>query len=110
MTVQEQINNLEFLSIAQEVSPISGADVYFYTLSNQNINIRKTVTGDFDTWLVIYNHFDGTTVLLTGAAPILNVTRYTLLQKLENVVKPEPLPEEPALPEETILLEVPPLQ
>jgi hypothetical protein len=101
MTVQEQINNLNFLSIAQQVAPVDGADVYFYSLSNTDINVRKTVTADFETWIVIYNHFDDTTVILTGAAPLANTDRYTLLQKLDNVVKPEPVVIEPELPPET---------
>jgi hypothetical protein len=99
MTVQEQINNLDFLSIAQQVAPVDGADVYFYAMSNENINVRKTAVGDFETWIVIYNHFDGTTVILTGAAPLTNTERYTLLQKLDNVVRPEPVVIEPVVPE-----------
>ena len=100
MTVQEQINNLDFLSIAQQVAPVDGADVYFYAMSNENINVRKTAVGDFETWVVIYNHFDGTTVILTGAAPLTNTERYTLLQKLDNVVRPEPVVIEPEVPTE----------
>lgn len=99
MTVQEQIGNLDFLSIAQQAAPVDGADVYFYSLSNANINVRKTVTADFETWVVIYNHFDSTTVILTGAAPVANVGRYTLLQKLDLVIKPLIVMEEPAIPE-----------
>lgn len=99
MTVQEQIDNLDFLSIAQQVAPVDGADVYFYSLSNADVNVRKTVTADFETWIVIYNHFDGTTVIMTGAAPVANTDRYTLLQKLDLVVKLEPV---------AILPEVPP--
>jgi hypothetical protein len=100
MTVQEQINNLDFLSIAQQVAPCDGADVFFYAMSNENINVRKTAVGDFETWVVIYNHFDGTTVILTGAAPLTNTERYTLLQKLDNVVRPEPVVIEPEVPTE----------
>lgn len=95
MTVQEQINSLDFLSIAQQAAPVDGADVYFYAIGNQAINVRKTVVSDFDTWIVIYNHFDDTTVILTGAAPVTNTERYTLLQKLDNVVRPEPVVVEP---------------
>jgi hypothetical protein len=100
MTVQEQINNLDFLSIAQQAAPVDGADVYFYAMSNEDINVRKTVVSDFETWVVIYNHFDGTTVILTGAAPLTNAERYTLLQKLDNVVRLEPAVIEPEAPAE----------
>jgi hypothetical protein len=96
MTVQEQINNLDFLSIAQQVAPVDGADVYFYAMSNEDINVRKTAVGDFETWIVIYNHFDDTTVIITGAAPLINTERYTLVQKLDNVVKLAPVVVEPA--------------
>lgn len=99
MTVQEQIGNLDFLSIAQQAAPVDGADVYFYSLSNANINVRKTVTADFETWVVIYNHFDSTTVILTGAPPVVNVDRYTLLQKLDLVIKQLIVMEEPVIPE-----------
>ena len=99
MTVQEQINNLDFLSIAQQAAPVDGADVYFYSLSNANINVRKTVTADFETWAVIYNHFDDTTVILTGAAPVANTERYTLVQQLENVIKQLIVIEEPVIPD-----------
>lgn len=101
MTVQEQIDNLDFLSIAQQVAPVDGADVYFYSLSNADVNVRKTVTADFETWIVIYNHFDATTVIITGAVPVDRADGYTLLQKLDNVVKLEPvaiLPEVPQAP------------
>ena len=97
MTVQEQINNLDFLSKAQQAAPVDGADVYFYAMNNEDINVRKTVVGDFETWVVIYNHFNGTTVILTGAAPLTNTDRYTLLQKLDNVVRPEPVVIEPVV-------------
>ena len=100
MTVQEQINNLDFLSIAQQAAPVDGADVYFYAMSNTDINIRKTVVGDFETWIVIYNHFDDTTVIITGAAPLVNTERYTLVQKLENVIKLEPVVIELEVPTE----------
>jgi hypothetical protein len=100
MTVQEQINNLDFLSIAQQVAPVDGADVYFYAMSNEDINVRKTAVSDFETWIVIYNHFDGTTVIITGAAPLNNAERYTLVQKLENVIKLEPVVIEPEVPTE----------
>ena len=93
MTIQEQINSLDFLSIAQTYAPVNGEDVYCYSLSNENINVRKTVTNDFETWVVVFNHFDSTTVILAGAPPVANVDRYTLLQNLENVVKPEPVTE-----------------
>jgi hypothetical protein len=98
MTVQEQINNLDFLSIAQQAAPVDGADVYFYAMSNEDINVRKTVVSDFETWIVIYNHFDGTTVIITGAAPLVNTERYTLVQKLENVIKLAPVVIEPEVP------------
>jgi F0F1-type ATP synthase delta subunit len=100
MTVQEQINNLDFLSIAQQVAPVDGADVYFYAMSNENINVRKTAVSDFETWIVIYNHFDGTTVIITGAAPLTNAERYTLVQQLENVIKLAPVVIEPEVPTE----------
>jgi hypothetical protein len=100
MTVQEQINNLDFLSIAQQAAPVDGADVYFYAMSNEGINVRKTAVSDFETWIVIYNHIDGTTVIITGAAPLTNAERYTLLQKLDNVVRLEPAVIEPEAPAE----------
>ena len=90
MSIQEQINSLNFLEIAQNCAPVNGEDVYFYSLSNDDINVRKTVANDFETWVVVYNHYDSTTVVITGAEPVENQTRYTLVQHLEKVVKPEP--------------------
>jgi hypothetical protein len=95
MEISTQISELDFLDIAQRVAPVDGADVYFYAMSNEDINVRKTVVNDFETWIVIYNHFDGTTVIITGAAPLVNTERYTLVQKLENVIKLEPVVIEP---------------
>jgi hypothetical protein len=69
-------------------------------MSNTDINVRKTVVGDFETWIVIYNHFDDTTVIITGAAPLVNTERYTLVQQLENVIKLEPVVIEPEVPTE----------
>lgn len=99
MEISAQIGELNFLDIAQQVTPVDGADVYFYILNNENINVRKTVVGDFDTWIVIYNHYDDASLILTGAAPTSNAERYTLVQKLDNVVKsvveiPEVAPQE----------------
>lgn len=93
MTIQEQILSLDFLNIAQNYAPVDGEDVYCYSLSNENINVRKTVTNDFETWVIVFNHYDATSVILAGAPPVLNAERYTLLAHLENVVKPEPVTE-----------------
>lgn len=100
MTVQEQISNLDFPSIAQQAAPVDGADVYFYSLSNADINVRKTVTADFETWVVVYNHFDSTTVIIAGAPPVIRADGYTLLQKLDLVVKLEPVAILPEVPPE----------
>ena len=100
MEISIQISELNFLDIAQQVAPIDGADVYFYAMSNEDINVRKTVVGDFETWIVIYNHFDDTTVIITGAAPLANTERYTLVQKLDNVIKLAPVVIEPEVPTE----------
>ena len=91
MTIQEQINSLDFLTIAQTYAPVDGEDVYVYSLSNEDINVRKTVANDFETWVVVFNHYDSITVILAGAEPVEHKERYTLLKYLENVVKPEPV-------------------
>jgi len=92
------INQTDFLSVAQRFTPDSGADVYFYTLNNEGIHIRKTVVGDFNTWVTVYNHYEGNiSLIIVGAPPVNNTSRYTLIQHLQNVVVPEPVvAEEPA--------------
>ena len=91
MTIQEQINQLNFTDIASYYAPVENQDIYFYSLMNSNINVRKTVTNDFETWVVVFNHYDTISIIITGAPPITNNERYTLLQYFENFVKPEPV-------------------
>ena len=88
----DMINQTDFLALAQSFTPDSGTDVYFYTLNNEGIHIRKTVVGDFNTWVVINNHYEGNiSLIIVGAPPVNNASRYTLVQHLQNVVRPEPV-------------------
>jgi hypothetical protein len=92
MEIHEQFNEIDFLQVAQQLNANEGADVYFYAMNNKDINITKTVVNDFETWVMIYNHYNNDiTLVVTGATPIYNVERYTLVTHLENVVKPDPL-------------------
>jgi hypothetical protein len=92
MEIIDVINQTNFLSLAQGFTPDSGTDVYFYTLNSEGIHIRKTVVGDFNTWVVIYNHYEGNiTLIIVGAPPVNNASRYTLVRHLTNVVRPEPV-------------------
>ena len=60
-------------------------------MNNKDINITKTVVNDFETWVMVYNHYDNdTTLIVTGAEPVENLERYTLVSHLENVTKPKP--------------------
>jgi len=94
------INQTDFLTLAQNFTPDSGTDVYFYTMSNENIHVRKTVVGDFNTWVVVYNHYDGNiSMIIVGAPPVNNDSRYTLVKHLLNVVRPEPVVAEPEVAE-----------
>lgn len=90
MEIANQIQQLNFLEIAQTIAPIETGSVYFYSLINTDINIRKKCVVDFETWIVTYNHFDNATVIITGAIPVENVEDYTLLSHIENFVKLPP--------------------
>jgi hypothetical protein len=98
------LEEINFLDVAQQFNPETGKDVYFYTLNNKDINLRKTIVNDFDTWANTYIHFDNLSLIVVGAPPVNNVERYTLVKHLENVVRPAPVDEviEPETPEETI--------
>lgn len=100
MEIANQIQQLNFLEIAQTIAPVETGSVWFYSLINSDINVRKKCVVDFETWIVTYNHFDNATVIITGAAPVENVEDYTLLNHIENFVK---LPPEEALEEEQIV-------
>ena len=101
MQSTDMFNQIDFLALAQSFTPDDGADVYFYKLNNEGIHVRKTVVGDFDTWVVISNHYeDNITLIIVGAPPVNNASRYTLVQHLPNVVKPEPVVAEPAVTDE----------
>jgi hypothetical protein len=91
MEISEQFNEINFLQVAQDLNANDGADVYFYAMNNKDINITKTVVNDFETWVMVYNHYDNdTTLIVTGAEPVENLDRYTLVSHLENVTKPKP--------------------
>jgi hypothetical protein len=94
MESMDKINEIDFLGVAQNITPDSGTDVYFYVLSNEGIHLRKTVVNDFNTWVMVYNHYtDNTSLIVVGAPPVNNISRYTLIQHLLNVVRPEPVVE-----------------
>jgi hypothetical protein len=99
----DRINEVNFLEAAQNITPDSGADVYFYALSNEGIHLRKTLVNDFNTWAMVHNHYtDNTSLIIVGAPPVNNASRYTLIQHLQNVVVPEPVvADEPAAVEES---------
>lgn len=100
MESMAKINEINFLEVAQNITPDSGADVYFYALSNEGIHLRKTVVNDFNTWVMVYNHYtDNTSLIVVGAPPVNNASRYTLVQHLPNVVRPEPVVEPEAVDE-----------
>ena len=43
---------------------------------------------------MVYNHYtDNTSLIVVGAPPVNNISRYTLIQHLLNVVRPEPVVE-----------------
>jgi hypothetical protein len=111
METIDMINQTDFLALAQSFTPDSGTDVYFYTLNNEGINIRKTVVNDFNTWVVVYNHYEGNiSMIIVGAPPVDNDSRYTLVEHLLNVVRPEPVvaePEEIPAPSEAASEETP---
>lgn len=88
------LEEINFLDVAQQFNPETGKDVYFYTLNNKDINLRKTIVNDFDTWANTYIHFDNLSLIVVGAPPVNNVERYTLVKHLENVVRPAPVEEE----------------
>jgi hypothetical protein len=86
-----QFDEIDFLRVAQNFIPAENIDVYFYVLSNNGINITKTVTGDFETWIATYNHYsDNVSLIVTGDTPVNNIERYTLVKHIENVVTPDP--------------------
>lgn len=86
MEILEQMQELNFLEIAGNLVPEEKADVYFYILNNKNINITKTVVADFKTWIFFYNHYDNnTSLIVTGATPLHNSDRYTLVKHLVDV-------------------------
>jgi hypothetical protein len=87
MEITDQIQQLNFLEIAQRIAPVETGSVRFYSLINTDIHVRKKCTADFEAWIITYNHFDNTTVIITGAAPVENAEDYTLLIHIEDFVK-----------------------
>lgn len=95
------LQDINFESEAQLYAPIQSGAVYFYSMVSTSINIRKKCVNDFSTWVVVYNHFDNLTVIITGDSPDENIGDYTLLHLIENFVKQDP--PAPTDPEPTIL-------
>lgn len=83
----QSIDQLNFDEIAQTSSAVDQGQVYFYTLDNTGINVRKTIVSDFETWCVIYNHYDTLSLILTGAAPVANQNKYTLVHTIADFIK-----------------------